>query len=182
MSFFKPEAVQAYPAFLAGDGFRNPSSLALCGESGFDTFLELSYNFAIYLSCLRNCGKLLEFSRWKALMALGIRSKRRLTFSRLVSVSICLCAFGFLPLPQLAVLTWVESAERECPCQKDGERSEQEVVPRLSARRLDDRRHSDLSRPHETGDQFRQIASCTGRLPAIVGHQLANGLCAPLLI
>ena len=116
-------------------------------------------------------------------MALRVRSTTRLPLSRLVSVSICLCAVAFLPLPQLAVLTWAESAERECPCQEGRESFEEELIVGSSAcRRLNDRRHSDLSRPHETGDRLHQIASYAGRLPAMVGHQLANGLCAPLLI
>ena len=132
---------------------------------------------------LRNFDKLLGVSRWKALMALRVQSTTRLTLSRLVSVSVCIWAFAFLPLPQLAVLTCVESAEGERSCQEDGESSEGERVVRSSAhRRLNDRRHSDPSRPHETDDQLHQIASNAGRQPAIVGHRLANGLCAPLLI
>jgi len=116
-------------------------------------------------------------------MALRVRSTTRLPLSRLVSVLICLCAFAFLPLPQHAVLTWTESAEGKCPCQKDRESPEGELVVWSSARRhLNDRRHSDLSRPYETGDRLHQIASYAGRPLAMVGHQLANGLCAPLLI
>jgi hypothetical protein len=116
-------------------------------------------------------------------MALRVRSITRLAFSWLVSVSVCLCALTFIPLPQFAVLTWADSAEGKCPCQRDGESSEEELVVGSSARRrLNHRRHSDLSRPHETGNRLHQIASYAGRLPAIVGHQLANGLGAPLLV
>ncbi len=116
-------------------------------------------------------------------MALRVRSKTQLPFSRLVSVSIYLFAFTFIPPPQLGGLTWAESAEAECPYEEDRENAEEELVVCSSARRrLKHRRHSDLSRPHETGDRLHQIASYAGRLPAIVGHQLANGLCAPLLI
>jgi hypothetical protein len=111
------------------------------------------------------------------------QSTTRVAFSRLVSVSICLCALAFLPLPQLGVLTWVELAERECPRQEGGESAEEELVVWNSARRrLNDQRCSALSRPHETTDRLHQIASHAGRLTAIVGHQLTNGLCAPLLI
>ena len=81
------------------------------------------------------------------------------------------------------MLTCAESAEAERPCNEDGERSEEELVARSSAhRRLSDRRLSDVGQPRETSDRLLHIASYAGRLPAIVGHQLANGLCAPLLI
>ena len=124
-----------------------------------------------------------QVSRWKALMALRAQSTTRLPSSRLVSVSICLCAFVFSPLPQHAVLTWAESAEGECPCQKDRANSEEETVVWSSARRrLNHRRRSDLGRPRETGDRVHQIALNAGRLPIIVGHQHVNGLRAPLLI
>ena len=116
-------------------------------------------------------------------MALRERSITRLTLSRLVSVSICLCTIIFLPLPQLGVLTSVELAEGECPCQNEGEGSEEGVAVRSSSRRrLNNRRHSNLIWPHETGNWLHQIASYAGRLPTIVGPQLANGLCVPLLI
>ena len=76
-----------------------------------------------------------------------------------------------------------DSAEGGCPCQKDGESSEEEVVFRFSVRRrLNHRRHSDLRQPHETDDRFHQIASHVRPRLVIVGHQLANGLGAPLLV
>ena len=74
-------------------------------------------------------------------MALRVRSTTRLPLSQLVSLSIYFCAFVLLPLPQLGVLT--ESAERECPCQKDGESSaEGVVVPSSARRRLNHRRQA----------------------------------------
>ncbi len=116
-------------------------------------------------------------------MALRVQSTTRLTFSRLVTVSICLCAFAFLPLPQFVGLTGTESAEGKCPGQEERENSEEEQVDWSSARRrLNDRRHCDLSRSPETGDRLDHIAPIVGRALAMVGHQLANGLCAPLLI
>lgn len=116
-------------------------------------------------------------------MALRGRSTTRLLSSRLVSVSIHLCAFAFLPLPQFVGLTVTESAEGKCPGQEDRENSEEEQVDWSSARRrLNDRRHSGVSRSPETGDQLPLIAAIVGRPLAIVGHQLANGLCSPLLI
>ncbi len=124
---------------------------------------------------------ILGVPRWKALMAR--RSTTWLRLSRLVSVSICLFAFAVLPLPELIVLTLVEATEAESHSQEERESSEGKLVVCSSARRrLNYRRHSDLSRAHENGNQLHQIASYAGRLPAIVGHQLANGLGAPLLI
>lgn len=130
----------------------------------------------------RNCENLLGISRRKALMAHRVRWTTRSPSSRLVSVLICLCVATLLPPPQLALSTWAESAGGECPCQKDRERSDEELAVSSSARRLNDRRHSDHSRPHETCDRLHQVASYASRLPAKVGHHLANCLCAPLLI
>lgn len=116
-------------------------------------------------------------------MALSIRLTIWLAFSRLVSVLVCLCAFTLLPLPQFGVLTSAESTERECPAQEDGENSEEELVVCSSAcRRLNDRCQSYLGQHSEAGERFAQTPSNAYRLPAIVGHQLANGLCAPWLI
>ena len=116
-------------------------------------------------------------------MALRARSTTRLAFSRLTSVSICLCAFALLPLPEFVVMTSVEAAEVESPSQENRDSSEEELVVCSSARRrMSHRRHSKLSRSYETCDRRDQIASYGGRFPTIVGHQLANGLCAPLLI
>jgi len=81
------------------------------------------------------------------------------------------------------VLTWAESAQRECPGQKGEESSEEELVVWPSERRrLNNRRHSDLSRPRETGDRLKKNAPYADRPLAMVGHRLANGLCAPLLV
>jgi hypothetical protein len=122
-------------------------------------------------------------SKWKGLVLLKVGSVTRLDFLRLVSVSVCLCAFTVLSAPQYAMLTWAESAETECPCQEEGERSGEERVVCASARhRTDDRRHHDVRRPHKADHRFSPTAPCSRRLPAIIGHQLANGLCAPLLI
>ena len=116
-------------------------------------------------------------------MALRERPTTRLIISRLASVSVGLCLFTFIPLPLLAGTTGVEAAEGECPFQKDRENPEEELAVCSSAsRRLNDRRHSGLRWPREIGNRLHQSDSDAGRPLAIVGHQLANGLCAPLLI
>jgi len=110
------------------------------------------------------------------------RMTNRLTIARYVSMSVCLCAFTFLPVPHLLGLSWVEAAEAESPCQKDREFSEKELAGDASARRqLNNRRHTSLDRPREVVDPWYGNAGSARRPRAIVGHQLANGLRAPLL-
>ena len=116
-------------------------------------------------------------------MALRGRPTTRLIISRLASVSVGLCLFTFIPLPLLVGATGVELAEGECPFQKDRESPDEEVAVWSSAcRRLNGRRHSGLRWPREIGNRLHQNDSDAGRPLAIVGHQLANSLCAPLLI
>ena len=116
-------------------------------------------------------------------MALRGRPTTRLIISRLASVSVGLCLFTFIPLPLLAGTTGVEAAEGECPFQKDRENPEEELaVWSSTCRRLNDWRNSGHRWPRETGDRLHQSDPGAGRPLAIVGHQLANGLCAPLLI
>jgi len=81
------------------------------------------------------------------------------------------------------VLASVESSEAECPLQEEDKGSTEELVFRSPARcRSNDRLHGRYSRSRETYVCFLQSDSCVVRLPAIVGHQLANGIRAPLLI
>ncbi|MCP4785364.1 MAG: hypothetical protein GY903_31065 [Fuerstiella sp.] len=115
-------------------------------------------------------------------MSPHVRSMIRLTVRRLLSVSVCV--FTFLPLPQLALPTWVaESTESECPCQEDEESSEERLAVATSERRL----HAGggrrgLNRPRETGGGLPRSNYLTDCSPAVVGHQLANGLRAPVRI
>lgn len=112
-------------------------------------------------------------------MIRGLRSTTRLFLSRLVPVSVCLCALTFLPPPQCFALAQVE--EKESPEQDDGERSEEEqVVYSSTRRRLKGRRQGRW--PVETLGLSRRIASYASRLPTKVGHQLEDGCRAPLLI
>ena len=114
------------------------------------------------------------------LMALRGQSTTRTAFSRFVSVSVCLCAFLVLPFPQLTVLTCGAPAETESSSQEERESAEEElVVCPAAGRNLNDRRHI---WSHDNRDPLHQIAAYAAKLPVIVGHRLANGLCAPLLI
>ena len=102
--------------------------------------------------------------------------------TRLLAVS--LCAFVALPLPQFFVLTHVQAVESECPCHEDKDTSEKELVVGSSVRRRLSRSVGDTGVRRTFGPVGRpqKAASYMRLLPAIVGHQLANGLCAPLLI
>ena len=107
----------------------------------------------------------------------------KLHVSRFFTVSIYLCALTFLPVPQVATLARTESAEAESPCKEDGKRSEKELSDWCSAHgRSNDQRHRGPSRPPEKNNRRQRITRIVGRVPAIIGHQLANGLCAPMLI
>ena len=142
-----------------------------------NTDLQMTERSGVKIDC--DSRRALGVSRREALKR---RSTTRLSLLRLVSVSIWFAAIAVLMPSHLSVSTWT-SAEAECFCHEGGERSKQKQLGFFSARhRLDPRRRHDLSRPHEAGSRLQQIASYADRVPAIVGHQLANGLGAPLLI
>jgi len=117
------------------------------------------------------------------LMLHQLQQMPSLRIARLLPMSTCLCAFLLFPTLQVAALAGPESAETECPCKEDGETSEKELVDWCSAHgRSNNRRHQGLSRPPGKRKQPRRTLAIAERVPAIIGHQLANGLCAPLLI
>lgn len=88
-----------------------------------------------------------------------------------------------MPIPQHRVLTCAESAEDECPSEEDREGAEKERVVRNSERRrLKKRRHSNCGQCLELGKHHLQVTSFDDRPLGVVGHQLANGICAPLRI
>jgi hypothetical protein len=88
-----------------------------------------------------------------------------------------------LSLPQVSALSLAEFAEQECPCEEDGENAEEEFVVCSSARRrLKKRQHIGVDQPLLNNAQFRNSASHFDCASTIVGHQLSNGLCAPLLV
>ena len=108
-----------------------------------------------------------------------IRPTHRTLIARLLAVPICLCVFAVLPLPQFVVLA-VESA---CPCHEDEDTSEVElVIGSFVRRRLRSVGNTRVRRIFGPAGRRQKTSSYVRQLPAIVGHQLANGLCAPLLI
>ena len=105
------------------------------------------------------------------------------TFEWMVSVIVCLCAFSLMMPPQVATLVSSGSTESSGPAEEDGETTEKELVVASSRRRRceEHRGHSLPCRTSWTGHICRAASYA---VPACVrtGHQLANGLAAPLLI
>lgn len=115
-------------------------------------------------------------------MALKERSKTLLSFALHFSVSICLCAVATLPLPQLSASNWTETCEAECPAHENGESFEEELVVAASARRREQLHYRIGRLSRRPGRGLRRVISSVSQPRAIVGHQIANGLRAPLLI
>ena len=107
-----------------------------------------------------------------------------LPLSQLATVSVCVCTFALLPFSQLATLTLAKSAGAERHCHEDGASSKELVVLSSARRHLKDQRRRAPARPHEVSDRLHQTVtvSYAGHILGIIGHQLANGLCAPLLL
>ena len=91
-------------------------------------------------------------------------------------------AIGLPHLNQVG-LAWSELAERECPAQEYEGGNAQQLVVLSSARRRSMVHHErDVCRACEHGSRVSAVAFSDGRLPTVFGHQLPNGLRAPLLI
>ncbi len=115
----------------------------------------------------------------------------RLPLQRLLTVWVCLGVFAFLPFSQLFTIsyfqlfsaTYAETAERECPCQNDGEAAAEELLAySATRRRADNRRCHAVSRPPQASKRLCLATSHAGRHLGINGHQLSNGCSAPLRI
>jgi hypothetical protein len=109
-------------------------------------------------------------------VAIKEQSKKRFLLSRLVTVTIGLCALSIVPIPQSSVLERAESTETECLCEE--ERAEARMSARRRLKRL---QYHERMTFFEIGN-LRQVAISASRSSAIIGHRLANGLCAPLLV
>lgn len=109
-------------------------------------------------------------------MAIKEQPKKRFLFSQLVSVTVSLCALSIVPIPQSSVLERADSAETECLCEEV--RAEVRLSTRRRLKRL---QYLERMTFFEIGN-LRQVAISAIRSSAIIGHQLANGLCAPLLV
>ncbi len=123
-------------------------------------------------------------SGWLRFMSLENFLTTRSSYASLIAVWLCLCAFLLFTVPRTTLSFAGEIAENEIPSQED-EETELEVLPSLRQRLT---RRQQL--PFESSATFGNHLNCQNcsfgppvRFPrAIIGHQLANGLCAPLLI
>lgn len=103
-----------------------------------------------------------------------------LLFARFLTVSICLIAFAALPLPQFVVLTMGHGIDAECPVEEGVETAKEHFVVNVAVRRRS--KTARISRRYESAGMPPGFSSTARHIPAIVGHQFANGLRAPLLI
>jgi hypothetical protein len=102
---------------------------------------------------------------------------------RLAVVPVCLCVLMFSPTDHLAMQSWAESPGEECPGHHDGDHREVELTACSSSQhRLRNWSRHQFSRRREARNRHDRVASSAVDRRAIVGHQLANGLCAPLLL
>jgi len=105
----------------------------------------------------------------------------------LITIWVCLCAFSLFSISQATVLSWVEMTEGEIPAQEDEEDEEdceEELEVLASSRRRRIPRRHEVVRYNALSCSDRSnpiILSGCHRL-AIIGHQVANGLCASLLV
>lgn len=115
-------------------------------------------------------------------MTFDLRPTTDAYLSRLMSVTVCICAFTCLPLPQLAMQAQAGSAEAECPIEEDGEHAGEELVVSDSARRRLKQRRDRASRSLRPDCRGCQVVSYGCRPGLKAGHQLSNGLLAPLVV
>lgn len=104
---------------------------------------------------------------------------------RILIAPLCLAIFAIfatLPVPLSALVLDLLAVEAECPWEEREDTSEEEVVAGPSVRRRVPKVRKTRSRESVGVVEFLKIFPTARRLPAIVGHQLANGLRAPLVI
>jgi len=96
---------------------------------------------------------------------------------------VCLCAFTFASHEHVDLFLCNSTVECECPFHEDGERAQEELVVSSATRhRINHRRHLEFKRSKESDSREESGFSYMEPQTVQVGHQLSNGLCAPLLI
>jgi hypothetical protein len=116
-------------------------------------------------------------------MTINTRSTARMPAAQFVSVLVSLCALVFLPISPFASMVSAESAEGECPCEEEGENlGESGLVFSAAHTGPSCRGGRHVRRSREATKQLYRIVATRGRLPVIVGHQLAGDVDAPFLI
>lgn len=140
------------------------------------------YEFAVSRLPQRSCDRSPKVLRWLDFMTFSERLILRPMFEWFTSLSVCLCAFCLVMPLEVASLASSDSTESECPSEEGGKSSEDELVVSSSRRsRLDESKHSRPDFVPKTAS-LRSFDSYKPPTSAIVGHRLANGLSAPLLL
>ena len=107
----------------------------------------------------------------------------RKPLAKLMTIWVCIGAFSLFCSPQISVVSWVQNSQQQAPTQEDNEDSEEAREVISSARHRENKRRDTivcrLKNPSKRPVPARIVTSAE---LAIIGHQLANGLCAPLLV
>lgn len=114
-------------------------------------------------------------------MALQEQTTTRRLFARYFSAMVVFCTFLMLMPPGVATLTSVNAAENERPYEEDEETCESKLSVSTSIRR----RGQGNPRPLQSSPiaaTYAKLNSYANPISAVDGHQLANGLAAPLII
>ena len=143
---------------------------------------------SLVITSSRKSNLLLMHQASELLSGFNVSNERRAVSSHrtlewMASVIVCLCAFSQIIPPQVTTLVLSGSMESEGPAEEDGETADREFVVASSRRRRceEHRGHKLLSRASNADHIYRSVSYAAS--PCVrTGHQLANGLAAPLLI
>ncbi|MEO2007926.1 MAG: hypothetical protein ABGX22_04485 [Pirellulaceae bacterium] len=100
----------------------------------------------------------------------------------IVIALVCLCTSTELPLPLFVLLVSPQAAESKSPWEEKEETSEEVVVGSSVRRRARTVGKTRLCKATNVASAPGETSFYARQFPAIVGHQLPNGLRAPLLI
>jgi hypothetical protein len=101
--------------------------------------------------------------------------------SQFMTVWVLVSVFALEPAAHLVGQNSPVSSEEECPFEEDGETYEEDLIVATGSRRFPDRIRNKTLHALQAPNRRGLLCVCQ-RQAAIVGHQLANGLRAPLVI
>ncbi len=122
------------------------------------------------------------YPRQNLQMARNQQSTIRLRYSRFATVFACLCVIAVMPFPQLDHMSCTELSHAKIPLEQDGKCCEEQLIVVTTLRHCIHCLRCDARGSHEPDAPARLAVSFTCAPQAIVGHFLANGLRAPLVI
>jgi hypothetical protein len=109
------------------------------------------------------------------------RAFTRLPLSQFITVWVLLSAFALEPVTHIVGQNSPVSSEEERPFEEDSETYEENLIVTTGSRKLPDRIRNKTLHALQAPNRVGSLYACQ-RQAAIVGHQLANGLRAPLVI